>query len=59
MAGDPHLLFHAKKLTIRAIVQRLGALAGLGPCHALFFKASFGPSTEPRFKAHDDHPLAL
>jgi hypothetical protein len=33
-------------------------VGGLGQCPGAL-QASFGPSTEPRFKAHDDHPLAL
>jgi hypothetical protein len=55
---DPRLLFHAKNLTIRAIVQRWGSVGGLGQCHGAL-QASFCPSTRPRFKAHNDHPLAL
>jgi hypothetical protein len=38
--------------------QRWGSVGGLGQCHGAL-QASFGPSTKPRFKAHDDHPLAL
>ena len=36
----------------------VGSVGGLGQCHGAL-QASFGPSTKPRFKAHNDHPLAL
>ena len=36
----------------------VGSVGGLRQCHGAL-QASFGPSTEPRFKAHNDHPLAL
>jgi hypothetical protein len=36
----------------------VGSVGGLGQCPGAL-QASFSPSTEPRFKAHDDHPLAL
>jgi hypothetical protein len=58
IARDPRLLFRARTLIMCAIVQRWGLVGGLGQSHGAL-QASFGPSTEPRFKAHDDHPLAL